>query len=55
MKINDKVLATWPNGWTLRGTVLMVLTVIGKPIQYCVQFSDGSHHVFEEGQVKEKS
>jgi hypothetical protein len=41
MNIGDKVLATFPSGWILGGTVLMVM---GKEID--VQFLDGCHQAF---------
>ena len=47
MNIGDKVLATFPSGWILGGTVLMVM---GKEID--VQFLDGCHQAFLVENVK---
>jgi len=53
-KIGDKVLASFPNSClTIGGTVLMVITVTGKPTQYCVK-AGGLHTMFDEAQVKIK-
>jgi hypothetical protein len=47
MHIGDKVLATFPSGWAVGGTVLMVM---GKEID--VLFLDGCHRAFLVENVK---
>jgi hypothetical protein len=49
MNIGDKVLATFPSGWTVGGTVLQVMSG-GKEID--VLFLDGCHQAFSVENVK---
>lgn len=49
MNIGDKVLASFPSGWALGGTVLMIMDG-GKTID--VVFLDGCHQAFPLERVK---
>ena len=52
IKIGDKVQASFPDGWTLGGHVIMVIQERDKPPQYDVQFFDNSHLLFPASNVK---
>ena len=47
----DQVLASFPSGWTLGGTVLMIIQT-HTSTSYEVVFKDGSHSAFLEENVK---
>lgn len=44
--IGSKVVATWPSGWQLGGTVIAVITPMGQEPSYFVRFSTDAHHTF---------
>ena len=49
--VSDRVLASFPSGWTLGGVVLMVIPT-RESTSYEVGFSDGTHGNFPELNVK---
>jgi hypothetical protein len=46
MNIGDKVLAQFPSGWKLSGTIIMVIQPVGKGFEYDIEFFDHCHQSF---------
>ncbi len=53
IKIGDHVFAQFPeSALSLGGTVIMIISQQGKELEYCVEFSNNTHHTFPANLVK---
>lgn len=51
ISIGDRVLASFPSGWTLGGRVIMIVTTT-LSTSYEVEFGGGFHNSFDKENVK---